>query len=172
MHGQSVVLKGLKSALTPPSDDAELRAWLSMESSIAFLSGNAQSDSVILHLSAGHMFVVSALVRTAAISPPDWDDLGRWTMDPFSSWSVWSSQKEAGIEPPLAGDDSKTIAAGEQLVFMRSFEGVPERGTYVEILQKLVHLMSLHCQTARKSDPRSACKTDPLGTGVCSRPAA
>jgi glucose-6-phosphate 1-dehydrogenase len=28
------------------------------------------------------------------------------------------------------------------------------------------------CQTARKSDPRSACKTDPSGAEVCSRPAA
>ena len=34
------------------------------------------------------------------------------------------------------------------------------------------HRTTGKCQTACKSDPRSACKIDPPGAGVCRRPAA
>jgi len=59
---------------------------------------------------------------------------------------------------------------------------LPSRG--VELLKEAIQLAELalpplkagekrtDCQTARKIDPRSACKIDPSGAGVCSRPAA
>jgi hypothetical protein len=34
--------------------------------------------------------------------------------------------------------------AGEQLLFMRTFEGYEQKGTYVEIFQKLLHVFALH----------------------------
>jgi hypothetical protein len=49
------------------------------------------------------------------------------------------------------------------LLFYRH-DGLSSRQTQVS--------RAVNCQTARKSDPLSACKIDPSGAVVCSRPAA
>jgi hypothetical protein len=149
MLDQNSVIRKLQATLEVPDGEVEHRAWLTMESSVGFLDANAGTDSIVLFLSAGHMFVVSAIVPTASVSSPDFTDLMNWDTDPWSSWSLWTSAEGGRVENPLASDASKTIAEGEQLVFLRSFEGVPERSGYVEILQKFTHLMGLHFMPER-----------------------
>jgi hypothetical protein len=159
MHDQSYVIKDVNATLVAPTKPDELDAWLSMEPTLAGLDRNAHSDSIILYLSAGHMYVVTSLVPKSAVSLPDWDDLLRWNVDPWSSWSIWASTDETGISPPLANSGSKSIDEGEPLVFLRSFEGVPERSAYVEILQKFVHVMGLH----HMPDRHAWCRLDGHG---------
>ncbi len=72
-----------------------------------------------------------------------------WSANSWDSWSIWASHDAVGIESPLANAGSKTLARGEQLVFIRNFEGVPERRRYCEILQRFVHSLGLHYLKAR-----------------------
>jgi hypothetical protein len=59
----------------------------------------------------------------------------------------------------MHGCGSRTIAAGEQLLFMRTFEGYEHKGTYVEILQKLLHVFGLHFLEERNA----YCRLDERG---------
>jgi hypothetical protein len=51
------------------------------------------------------------------------------------------------------------MAAGEQLLFMRTFDGYEPKGTYVEILQKLLHVFGLHFI----EDRNAYCRLDKRG---------
>ena len=107
-----------------------------------------------------HTFIHAVLVPADSVSPPDIPDLLSWNYcNPCSSWGVVSSASEARIESPLHGSESTTLESGEQLVFARSFDGVPERQRYIEILQKFVHVSGIHHMPER----RAWCRLDRRG---------
>jgi hypothetical protein len=47
------------------------------------------------------------------------------------------------LEAPLSSG-SKSFAGGEKLIFRRSFHGVSEGASIIELSQKLVHSLDLH----------------------------
>jgi hypothetical protein len=65
----------------------------------------------------------------------------------MSSWGVsfgFGKNARAALSAPLSSFGSKAISEGEQLVYARGFDGVPERSNYYEIAQRLIHLSNLH----------------------------
>jgi hypothetical protein len=70
-----------------------------------------------------------------------------WNGNPYSSWGVctrYKPKKRMEIEAPLWGIGSKAISAGEQLMFIREFDGFRSSRTYIELLQKFVHISDIH----------------------------
>ena len=128
----------------PPDGDA-FNAWVALEDATELLRAALEQDDIILYCSIGDLFIHGVLVPSKTVMPPDAADLMKWSGNPYHSWSkVYSfDPPKVWIEPPLAGSSCKTIAAGEQLVFARPFEGVSDE-TSIELLQKLTHLFELH----------------------------
>ena len=77
-----------------------------------------------------------------------------WDCDPGSSWSIdvrFSEPQSVWISPPLEHTGSKTLKQGEQLVFLRHFDGRPGKKSYYEILQKFTHIFDLHFMEERNA---------------------
>lgn len=144
MKDQSAVLKDLNRTLVVPCEPEDLHRWLGLESSLAFVGRNADADSVIINLNAGHLYLVTALVPRERIEADGNADLLGWNCDPSSSWSICASSDDVWIEEPLSRGDSKSLEGGEHIVIRRTFEGVPERNSYFELSQRFAHVMGLH----------------------------
>ncbi|HZZ33283.1 MAG TPA: hypothetical protein VFE10_14960 [Phenylobacterium sp.] len=82
-----------------------------------FVARNALADSLIINLSAGHLYVVSALLPKDRIEEGASDDLLGWSYDPSSSRSICALSEDAWIEDPISGRASKSLEGDDpQLV--------------------------------------------------------
>jgi hypothetical protein len=153
LHGARVPL---------PPDGDEFNRWIAMEDAASFLRADLRLSDFVLYSSVADVFMHAVLVPNDKLEPPDYKDLMGWNFNPYhSGWGLVHGfhPPEVTIEPPLRGCGSNSMAAGEQLLFMRSFDGYPQKGTYVDILQKLLHVFSLHF-----IDERNAyCRLDKRG---------
>jgi hypothetical protein len=130
--------------IAPSPEDGGFEKWLEQEDVREFLKENAQEDNVVVYATLQHTFIHAVLVPNSKLSPVDVDDLLKWSTDPTSTWSIWSTQDEIGLSPPLDHPGSKTLEGGEQLVFTRFFEGRISRKSYIEVLQKFAHVFDIH----------------------------
>jgi hypothetical protein len=141
------VISALRAITAVPSDENEFANWLQLTDAVQFLNENAEHDEFVLFAQAPHLFIHAVLVPEQLVNPPDIDDLMVWDCHPSHSWTTCTTFSEpptVSIESPLSYDRSQTLAQGEQLLFSRVFEGRTGEKYYIEILQKLVHLMNLH----------------------------
>jgi hypothetical protein len=130
----------------PPSEE-EYAKWIGLEDASDFLRADLTLDDFALYSSVSDVFMHAALVPRDLLNPPDFADLMGWNFNPYrSGWGLVYSfnPPSVTIEPPLRSCGSNAISRGEQLLFLRDFEGYERKGTYVEILQKLLHVFSLH----------------------------
>lgn len=145
------LIENIRALATAPDEPESYRQWLEPDNALAFLQGNTNDDELVIYANVPYTFIHGVLVPNDVIADPDIPDLLSWNYGPDSSWSVCFSGGSVSIEPPLGGSDSKSLARGQQLVFARSFEGVPERGNYIEILQPLTHIAGLHHMPERNA---------------------
>ena len=115
---------------------------------IQFLNDNVSNDYIVLYASVQHLFLHGVLVPDTVATERDIDDLLNWHGNPSDSWSISAGNR---IVPPLSTFGSRGIAAGEQIVFLRSFSGLSEDQRYLEIWQKLLHTLGLHHMRERKA---------------------
>ena len=155
--------KKLRSVSTPPpKEGGRFDAWLEQKDAFAFLQENLSDNEFILYASHLHTFLYAVAVPVKSLEPLDVEDVMRWSTNPTSSWGVASSFGESErvwIEPPLAGAGSKVLSSGEQLIYSRSFDGRQENRHYIELLQKLSHVLDLHYVPERNA----YCKFDERG---------
>ena len=137
-----------------PSEKEAFESWLRMDDAIAFLNENAIENEFVVYAATGHTFTHAVLVPSALVTPPDIEDLTRWSCNPSSSWGVeivFSQPHQASIVPPLSNTGCKTLNSGEQLVFFRSFDGRVGDKHYYEVLQKFTHSFDLHFIESRNA---------------------
>jgi hypothetical protein len=145
----------------PPSQPEAFNTWLEIGNALDFLSDNARQDEFIVYASDRSSFIHTILAPASALNPPDIDDLMSWSCNPTSSWGIsvqFSEPRSVWISPPLDHTGSKTLNQGEQLVFLRDFDGRSGK-TYYEILQKFTHLFGLHYMEER----HAYCRLDERG---------
>jgi len=134
--------------LHPPLGTPDYDAWIRQESFIAFLKENAAADQLVLFASAPpHLFVHGVVLPQDSLTEDPVPDLLNWHCDPWTSWGISYSigaDADASLDHPLHSSGSQILERGEQIVFLRSFEGRTENPTYVELLQKLTHSFGLH----------------------------
>ena len=151
-----------KMSTPPPRDGGGFDAWLDQKDAFALLRENLSDREFILYAGHLHTYIYAIAVPVKSLDPLDVEDIMDWSANPTSSWSMVSSLGDTGrvwIEPPLAGARSKTLAAGEQLIFSRSFDGRQEHKSYIELLQKFSHPFDLHYVPERNA----YCKYDKRG---------
>ena len=140
--------------------------WLeNAEQSVRSLTQMCEENKeIFLYASGPHLYVHSVLVPRAAVDPPDHDDLARAHIMITDTWCIQQSYGgERGhrvyLEPPLSFPGCRTLAGGEKLMFLRSFEGVKAFQSTIEISQKLVHALGLYYMDER----RAYCRLDNHG---------
>jgi len=149
-------------ARAPSAGKAE---WLlRAEDSIAFLKGNAQRDEIAIYATAGAVLIHGVLAPTDQVTPADQADLLNAYIMPDNSWCIqraWIGGEGHRIylEPPLSHPGCKSLVGGEKLIFRRSFSGVAEGPSPVELSQKLVHSLDLYWVEERSA----YCRLDKRG---------
>lgn len=152
-------LSSLKLLSDEPSSDDDLHLWYQQIDVCDFLSSDESDEYVLLYASLPHVFLHAILLPEIHVQKENFENLMRWSGNPFSSWGVSCSSEDVTIENPLSGFGDKSLAYGEQIIFARSFEGVNGGETYYEINQKIAHSLELHYVSERKS----WCKLDSHG---------
>jgi len=145
-----------------PSEKKVFDAWLKLHDAVSFLKDNAREDEFVVYASAQSAFMHAILVPSASVTPPDIEDLKTWNLNPSSSWGIettFSKPPSISIAPPLSYTGSKTLDNGEQLVFVRNFEGRLGKKGYCEILQKFTHVFDVHLLESRNA----YCRLDKRG---------
>jgi hypothetical protein len=138
-------------SICPQFDTDDYRHWVQQSDFLDFLEANRSGDEVVLYASVlPFTFMHGILVPLRALRPLDVPDVMRWSCDPTSSWSITHTfpgkgkLPKAQITPPLDICSSKTLAKGEQLLFLRDFDGRQEEQVCFEVAQKLTHTHGLH----------------------------
>ncbi|WP_420548195.1 hypothetical protein [Curvivirga sp.] len=144
--------KTLLSLNEAPVDKEEFNEWLWQKDVIPNLKKSLSGEEVILYAGFGYYYTHTVLVPEDLLNPPDFDDLMRWHFNPYESWDLWQhmGDEDCHLEDPMSRQ-GETLPHGEQLVFLRTFEGVPDLGNYVELSQRFMHVMGLHYIKARQA---------------------
>lgn len=130
-----------------PSDDNAFSLWLEQNDTRAFLKSHVWQEELVIYAGFANTFMHAVLVPAALVNPPDVDDLMSWNFNTHGSWGVcydFGEPPSVYIAPPLDHTGSATLNKGEKLVFSRFFEGRLGDSSYMEILQKFVHVSDLH----------------------------
>lgn len=152
--------------------------WLvEAENSVEFLKVNAQSEEVVIYAIGPATLIHAVLAPLQQVTPADQEDLLRCFVQIDESWVI---QKSYGggeghrvyLQAPLSSQ-CKSLAGGEKLIFRRSFDGVQEGESPIELSQKLVHALSVHfvpernayCRLDQRGDIEDVIRIIRLGEG-------
>jgi hypothetical protein len=148
--------KKLSSFGMIPSGDAS-KAWLtSAEQDGVALLTEQESDLVILYASFRHLWIISLFAPTSNLQHPNKDDLYNARIQPDDTWCiqrVWGGGQGHTIylEPPVEFGKGHPLNNSEPIVFRRSFDGMANYFSPIEISQKLVHSLNLHFMPERNA---------------------
>ena len=170
-------LAELKKINELPKEDSQ--SWLiNAEGSIDFLKLNSESDEIVIYASGSCVLIHGVLALTAKITPLDGKDLQDNNIPmPDDSWriqKVWGGGEghRMYLEAPLSSG-SKSFQGGEKLIFRRSFTGVADGPSPIELSQKLIHSLDLYyvpertayCRLDSKGDIEDIIKVTQLNRG-------
>lgn len=149
-------LPELESLSECPS--AGSKEWLvGAEDSVSYLKANTLADEQVIYASGKSVLVHGVFALASKVTSPDGHDLqhGIFPMadDCWAIQRVWGGGEghRMYLEPPLSSCGSKSFEGGEKLVYRRSFEGVQQGSTPIELSQKLVHSLDIYYAPERKA---------------------
>jgi hypothetical protein len=147
----------------PPVDAAAFSEWVTAGTHLTFLRENAHENELVIYGSGDFTFVHAIVVPNDRLVPINRDDLLGWSCNPYTSIASYVSgggREGMWVERGMHGCGSKTLEAGMQLVFGRTFEGwTGIDDTYFELHQEYSHLCGIHW----RSEHRAYCKFDENG---------
>lgn len=167
----------LKALTELPKEGAT--TWLAgAEDSVNYLKANAGNDEIVIYANAKCVLIHGVLALRSKITPADGGDLQNHNMpmldDSWAIQKVWSEREghRMYLGLPLSSG-SKAFEGGEKLIFRRSFTGVTEGPSPIELSQKLVHSLDLHfvqernayCRLDSKGDIEDVIKVIQLNKG-------
>jgi len=155
IYNHNKILRLLKK----PKEIENISEWLNQKDFFDFLQDEVNDEYIILYASLPRLFMHSVFIPKTEINEEKIEDLLGWSFNPYNQWSYLASKEDVWIEGPLYGCGSKLISRGEQIIFARSFEGVPTRRQYYELNQKISQLLELHYMQERNA----WCKLDNSG---------
>ncbi len=153
------ICRRLCELLVLPEESSNCDSWLKQKDFVEFLEENARDDQIIIYASIrsadrslpSDLFAYSIQVPVTVVSPPEVDDLLKWSVSREAAWNVSEDGRNVRVESSLRDNPSKTLSRGEHLLFTRSFEGDGELRYYIEISQKFSHVCGIHHMPERKA---------------------
>lgn len=138
-----------------PDDSAGFERWLRAARHLEYLQTNATTDEFIIFASGPFSFIHSIAVPAGALLADEPEALLQWSSTPYTSIASYVSgggRDTMWIERCKDHRGSRSLDAGIDLIFGRTFEGWPglER-TYFEVNQEYAHLSGIHWRPERKS---------------------
>lgn len=144
---------------TEPSQPDDYRNWYHQEDAVDFLLSDAKGATFTLYAGLEHVYLHAILIPRTELTADTITHLREWNFNPSSTWGVVGDLNTLSIEEPLADQQIEQIVSGQQLLFLRSFQGSRTKSLYIEISQRMTHILDLH-----HLDERDAwCKLDQHG---------
>jgi hypothetical protein len=149
------VLDYLGSADTPPADENGLTDWIAGRDALDFLGASTAGRVPVCYLHP-HFFVYGVVVPAAQVGQPDLDDLMGWNFPLSHGWtySVHAGERgdvEAIVHQPGQVIGSEALKDAQPIVFLRRFARRAPEEEYVEVDQRLAHLLDAHWIAERQS---------------------
>lgn len=144
-------LESVSQIINVPVEKADFNTWIQQKEIVPFLEREIEDDNVIIYASLPFSYIHAVLIPNVDLEKSIVEDLLLWNSDPFACWSLVASSEEAWIESPLEGNHSTTLSKGEQIIFIRRFEGVASHRRYFELEQKITHVLGLHFMPERNA---------------------
>lgn len=146
-----------------PAGGEEFSAWIRAGAHLRFLHDNAQTGELAIYASGEGTFIHTMVVPNASLSPIDADDLLMWSCNPYTSSASYVSgggRDDTWVERGPLSPGSKTLEAGMDLIFGRTFEGwTGQDRTYFEVHPEYTHLAGIHW----RPEHRAYCRFDHHG---------
>lgn len=157
------IINYIKKLDEVPVDSTAFTQWVTAKAHVDFLKATAKADEMIVYASGPYTFIHSLVVPLAALNPINHDDLFAWGTNPYTSAASYvygGDPRTMWIERGGRSRGSKTLEAGTDLIYARTFEGWagPEK-TYVEAAQEYTHLAGLHF----RPEESAYCRYDDVG---------
>lgn len=140
--------------------------WLvSAEDSVSYLKNNIDSDELVIYACGRCILIHGVLALTSKVTPPNGNDLHHSVFpDVEDCWTIQTSYggvegHRMYLEPPLSSTNSESLIGGEKLIYRRTFNGVQDGSSTIELSQKLIHSLGLHYLKERNA----YCRLDPQG---------
>lgn len=141
----------ISSFLKEPRHEAGFKTWIQQGDIIPFLEKEIEDENIIIYAALPFAFIHAVLIPNVHLDEPVIEDLLSWSHNPYSTWGLVASSDDVWIEGPLAGSRSKTLSEGEQIIFIRPFDGDKSRKRYIELDQKISHVLELHYISERNA---------------------
>ena len=135
-----------------PKSDEDFERWIRQDEVVAFLEDDLFDDHILLYVSLPHFFLHAVLIPAVDTGlDSNWEELKSWNLTADTSWGIASCGDEVLLCDPLDQTGSKIIDQGEKLVFLRDFEGIDRGKFYIEMNQRLCHILELHHMPERSA---------------------
>lgn len=111
--------KPLIALATAPKDQDD--PWyVNAEQAVQYITANAESDEIVIYVSAPFLLIVGALAPIDNVTPPDGSALHNLTLTTNATWCIqrsWSSSEghRVYIEPAFPDDSGSALAGGSHL---------------------------------------------------------
>ncbi|MEM8669453.1 MAG: hypothetical protein AAGG48_18150 [Planctomycetota bacterium] len=135
-----------------PTSNEDFEHWIRQDEVVAFLEEDLSDDHILLYVSLPHLFLHAVLIPAVDTNQDSaWEDLEHWSLSVDATWGIASCGDEIFLCDPLDHTGSKIIDQGEKLVFLRDFDGIDRGKCYVEMNQRLCHVLGLHHMPERSA---------------------
>ncbi|MEM8616778.1 MAG: hypothetical protein AAGF20_07565 [Pseudomonadota bacterium] len=163
-HTHKRILRAINILGRYPDHETQVTEWLSGLDHISLIRDNRRDDELILYASSQCAFVHTVAVPNTKLHPTDKDDLLGWQCNAHtlcaSIWWQFGEEEKLGFTRGISGAGSKTLEGGQNLIFIRSFDGWNgEDNTSLELLQEFEHVAEIRLREERNA----YCKIDENG---------
>lgn len=135
-----------------PTSKEDFERWIRQEEVMSFLEDDMNDDHILLYVSLPHFFLHAVLVPKVDVSQEStWEELEHWNLSATSTWGVASCADEISLCSPLDHTGSKILDSGEKLLFLREFDCIDRGKFYIEMNQRLCHVLGLHHMPERSA---------------------
>ncbi|MDK2892989.1 hypothetical protein [Methanohalophilus sp.] len=144
------------------SSEDSLKAWYSQDDSLNFLL-NSTDDDVPVYICGKNYFLYSLIVPSDKLKKGYVEDLLGWNFNADSGYgygySFSKNEPVPFLSDPMENTGSKVLDGSLPLFFLRYFYGYKDHESYVEINQKISHVLDIHWV----EEKHAWCKLNKLG---------